>query len=58
VAACGIRSRCWVIDRDTSPRATKMLYCGAIATCHEAHEFGRARVDADTHPLGFQTNQL
>jgi hypothetical protein len=26
--------------------------------CHEAHEFGRARVDADTHPLGFQTNQL
>ena len=26
--------------RDTSPRATNMLYCSAI---HEAHEFGRAR---------------
>ena len=32
-----------VIDRDTSPRATSMLYCSAIATCHEAREFGRAR---------------
>jgi DNA-binding CsgD family transcriptional regulator len=32
-----------VIDRDTSPRATSMLYCSAIATCHEAHELARAR---------------
>jgi DNA-binding CsgD family transcriptional regulator len=32
-----------VIDRDTSPRATSLLYCSAIATCHEAHEFARAR---------------
>jgi DNA-binding CsgD family transcriptional regulator len=32
-----------VIDRDTSARATSLLYCSAIATCHEAHEFARAR---------------
>ena len=32
-----------VVDRATSPRATSMLYCSAIATCHEAHEFSRAR---------------
>ena len=32
-----------VVERDTSPRATSMLYCSAIATCHEAREFGRAR---------------
>ena len=32
-----------VVDRDTSPRATSMLYCSAIATCHEAREFARAR---------------
>jgi DNA-binding CsgD family transcriptional regulator/tetratricopeptide (TPR) repeat protein len=32
-----------VINRDTSPRATSLMYCSAIATCHEAHEFARAR---------------
>jgi ATP/maltotriose-dependent transcriptional regulator MalT len=32
-----------VIERDTSPRATSMVYCGAIGTCHEAREFARAR---------------
>jgi DNA-binding CsgD family transcriptional regulator len=32
-----------VIDRDTSPRATSLLYCSAIATCHEVREFARAR---------------
>jgi tetratricopeptide (TPR) repeat protein len=32
-----------VVDRDTSPRATSMLYCSAIGTCHEAREFARAR---------------
>jgi DNA-binding CsgD family transcriptional regulator len=32
-----------VAERNTSPRATSMLYCSAIATCHEAREFGRAR---------------
>lgn len=32
-----------IVDRDTTPRATSMLYCGAIATCLEAHEWGRAR---------------
>jgi DNA-binding NarL/FixJ family response regulator len=32
-----------VVERDTSPRATSMMYCSAIATCHEAREFGRAR---------------
>lgn len=32
-----------VIDRDTSPRATSLLYCSAIATCHEAREFARVR---------------
>ncbi len=31
-----------VMERDTSPRATSMMYCSAIATCHEAREFGRA----------------
>jgi DNA-binding CsgD family transcriptional regulator len=39
-----------VIERDTSPRATSMMYCAAIATCHEAREFGRAR--EWTHALG------
>ena len=39
-----------VVERDTSPRATSMLYCSAIATCHEAREFGRAR--EWTHALG------
>jgi DNA-binding CsgD family transcriptional regulator len=32
-----------VVDHDTSPRATSMLYCSAIGTCHEAREFARAR---------------
>jgi DNA-binding CsgD family transcriptional regulator/tetratricopeptide (TPR) repeat protein len=32
-----------VIDGDTSPRARSMLYCAAIATCHEVREFARAR---------------
>ena len=32
-----------VAELNTSPRATSMLYCSAIATCHEAREFGRAR---------------
>lgn len=32
-----------IVDRDTTPRATSMLYCGAIATCLEAHEWSRAR---------------
>jgi DNA-binding CsgD family transcriptional regulator len=32
-----------IVDRDTTPRATSMLYCGAIATCLEAYEWGRAR---------------
>jgi DNA-binding CsgD family transcriptional regulator len=32
-----------VIDRDTSPRARSMLYCSAIATCHEVREFARVR---------------
>jgi DNA-binding CsgD family transcriptional regulator len=32
-----------VVDYDTSPRATSMLYCSAIGTCHEAREFARAR---------------
>jgi tetratricopeptide (TPR) repeat protein len=31
-----------VVERVTSPRATSMMYCSAIATCHEAREFGRA----------------
>ena len=39
-----------VVERDTSPRATSMMYCSAIATCHEAREFGRAR--EWTHALG------
>jgi DNA-binding CsgD family transcriptional regulator len=32
-----------IVDRDTTPRATSMLYCGAIGTCLEAYEWGRAR---------------
>ena len=32
-----------IVDRDTTPRATSMLYCSAIGTCLEAHEWGRAR---------------
>jgi ATP/maltotriose-dependent transcriptional regulator MalT len=32
-----------VIDGDTSPRARSMLYCAAIATCHEVREFARVR---------------
>jgi ATP/maltotriose-dependent transcriptional regulator MalT len=32
-----------VIDGDTSPRARTMLYCAAIATCHEVREFARVR---------------
>lgn len=32
-----------IVARDTTPRATSMLYCGAIATCLEAHEWSRAR---------------
>ncbi|UZX05679.1 response regulator transcription factor [Arthrobacter sp. CDRTa11] len=32
-----------IVDRDTTPRATSMLYCSAIATCLEAHEWSRAR---------------
>jgi hypothetical protein len=39
-----------VVERDTSPRATSMMYCSAIATCHEAREFGRA--SEWTHALG------
>lgn len=32
-----------VIDGDASPRARSMMYCAAIATCHEVREFARAR---------------
>lgn len=32
-----------VIERETSPRVTSLMYCSAIATCHEAHEVARAR---------------
>ena len=32
-----------IVARDTTPRATSMLYCSAIATCLEAHEWSRAR---------------
>jgi DNA-binding CsgD family transcriptional regulator/tetratricopeptide (TPR) repeat protein len=32
-----------VIDGDASPRARTMMYCAAIATCHEVREFARAR---------------
>lgn len=32
-----------IVDRETTPRATSMLYCSAIATCLEAHEWNRAR---------------
>jgi DNA-binding CsgD family transcriptional regulator len=45
-----------VVERDTSPRATSMIYCSAIATCHEAREFGRAR--EWTHALGAWLDSL
>jgi DNA-binding NarL/FixJ family response regulator len=45
-----------VVERDTSPRATSMMYCSAIATCHEAREFGRAR--EWTHALGTWLDSL
>jgi DNA-binding CsgD family transcriptional regulator/tetratricopeptide (TPR) repeat protein len=45
-----------VAELDTSPRATSMLYCSAIATCHEAREFGRAR--EWTHALGAWLDSL
>jgi DNA-binding CsgD family transcriptional regulator/tetratricopeptide (TPR) repeat protein len=45
-----------VVERDTSPRATSMMYCAAIATCHEAREFGRAR--EWTHALGTWLDSL
>jgi tetratricopeptide (TPR) repeat protein len=45
-----------VVERDTSPRMTSMMYCSAIATCHEAREFGRAR--EWTHALGAWLNTL
>ena len=45
-----------VVERDTSPRATSMMYCSAIATCHEAREFGRAR--EWTHALGAWLDSL
>lgn len=45
-----------VAERNTSPRATSMLYCSAIATCHEAREFGRAR--EWTHALGAWLDSL
>ncbi len=32
-----------IVDRDTTPRATSMLYCSAITSCLEAHEWSRAR---------------
>jgi DNA-binding CsgD family transcriptional regulator len=32
-----------VIDGEASPRARSMMYCAAIATCHEVREFARAR---------------
>ncbi|WP_251006812.1 helix-turn-helix transcriptional regulator [Agromyces sp. ISL-38] len=32
-----------VTEGATSPRVTSMLYCSAIATCHEALELGRVR---------------
>jgi DNA-binding CsgD family transcriptional regulator len=32
-----------IVDHDTSPRVTTMVYCVAIATCHEARDFARAR---------------
>jgi DNA-binding NarL/FixJ family response regulator len=45
-----------VVERDTSPRATSMMYCSAIATCHEAREFGRA--SEWTHALGAWLDSL
>ena len=45
-----------VVERETSPRATSMMYCSAIATCHEAREFGRAR--EWTHALGAWLDSL
>jgi DNA-binding CsgD family transcriptional regulator len=45
-----------VVELNTSPRATSMLYCSAIATCHEAREFGRAR--EWTHALGAWLDSL
>ena len=45
-----------VAELNTSPRATSMLYCSAIATCHEAREFGRAR--EWTHALGAWLDSL
>jgi DNA-binding CsgD family transcriptional regulator len=45
-----------VAELKTSPRATSMLYCSAIATCHEAREFGRAR--EWTHALGAWLDSL
>lgn len=32
-----------VIDGEVSPRTRTMLYCAAIATCHQAREVGRVR---------------
>ncbi|HKX15264.1 MAG TPA: LuxR C-terminal-related transcriptional regulator [Propionibacteriaceae bacterium] len=45
-----------IVERDTSPRMTSMMYCSAIATCHEAREFGRAR--QWTHALGAWLDSL
>jgi len=45
-----------IIDRDTTPRATSMLYCSAIATCLEAHEWSRVR--EWTRALGTWLDQL
>jgi DNA-binding CsgD family transcriptional regulator/tetratricopeptide (TPR) repeat protein len=45
-----------VVERDTSPRATSMMYCSAIATCNEAREFGRA--GEWTHALGAWLDSL
>jgi DNA-binding CsgD family transcriptional regulator/tetratricopeptide (TPR) repeat protein len=45
-----------VVERVTSPRATSMMYCSAIATCHEAREFGRA--SEWTHALGTWLDSL
>jgi DNA-binding CsgD family transcriptional regulator/tetratricopeptide (TPR) repeat protein len=45
-----------VVERDTSPRATSMMYCSAIATCHEAREFSRA--SEWTHALGAWLDSL
>jgi tetratricopeptide (TPR) repeat protein len=45
-----------VVERDTSPRATSMMYCSAIATCYEAREFSRA--SEWTHALGAWLDSL